>query len=892
MTYQVLLVEERIADAELIREALKQSAISCKVTHVRKLADALALSVNNRFDAVFLNLFLTDSQGLDTYVAMRSHAPTLPLILVSDSANQHITLEAAKKGAQDHIAIDEVSASVIAKTLLYAIERKRHERELREQKEFYENLLKEANVWVEALDRRGSTILWNKGAEKISGHAEDAVISTRRRWELLFPDEEYRQQQIAFFEAVLRRERGLRDHETEIRTASGSRRLISWNANIIGGNVGEVVGCMLIGNDVTERRDSDRDLLESEHRFRTLSELTTDYVYAAAVTETGSLVPQWMEGAFERITGYGTAEILGQNGVWWDIVDRETAPTPEAFAAAMQQESAVFEYRIHCKNGSVRWLRDRLRILRNAESGRPHTVLGAVSDITEEKEARIAEIRARQTLDTLINSTHDYAFLLAPDGRILAAGPNISAFFGRTAEEMKGKTLFDFTPPDYPEENKERLRRLCSTREVYEYTADFGGHRILVRGTPVFDASGNPALVAVFGRDVTEEHRAQEFLRREQEKFRGIIENSTDGISLVDGSGRFLEWNHAMEVITGISRDEVLQRYQWDVQMQITPPEDRTEAIFAEYKKGMEEYLSKGVAPWLNRLFSRWIQHRDGTRRYIEMVGFRVSSSFDMLTATITRDITEMALAELDLERKRRLLAEQNTELLERNEELDTFTHSVAHDLKNPLSLILGYAEMAQYEGPDFSKEELQEYMASIIFNGKKMISIINSLLLLASARKEDVEVGAIDMQQIVSDAIRRLQKQINDSGITITLPEQWFTPIGYAPWVEEVWVNYISNAIRHAGTGCHVSITSERVESGLLRYIVTDNGPGIPAGRLDELFLPFTRLSQAKIEGHGLGLSIVKRIIEKQGGQVGVISAVGEGSSFSFSLPEAEADR
>lgn len=193
MTYQVLLVEERIADAELIREALRQSAISCKVTHVRKLADALALSVNNRFDAVFLNLFLTDSQGLDTYVAMRSHAPALPLILVSDSANQGITLEAAKKGAQDHLTIDEVSASVIAKTLLYAIERKKHERELREQKEFYENLLKEANVWVEALDRRGTTILWNTGAEKISGHTEETVISTRRRWELLFPEEEYRQ---------------------------------------------------------------------------------------------------------------------------------------------------------------------------------------------------------------------------------------------------------------------------------------------------------------------------------------------------------------------------------------------------------------------------------------------------------------------------------------------------------------------------------------------------------------------------------------------------------------------------------------------------------------------------------------------------------------------------
>jgi PAS domain S-box-containing protein len=892
MTYQVLLVEERIADAELIQAALQQSTVSCRITHVRRLADALALSVNNRFDAVLLNLFLSDSHGLDTYVAMRSHAPTLPLILLTDSVRQDITSEAAKKGAQDYLAMDEISPSVLGKALLYAIERKRHERELREQKEFYENLLREANVWVEALDRRGNVILWNKGAEKITGYDAETVLSQQRRWELLFPDETVRTQKLEEFDVLLQSERGLREFEGEILTTDGLRRVIQWNSNIIRGKAGEVVGCMLVGNDVTERRNSSRDVIESERRFRTLAEVTSDYVYAAAVHEDGSVVTQWVEGAFERITGFHPDEILEKPGAWYSIIHEADVPTREAFLRAIEGTSLVFEYRIRRKDGSERWLRDRVRCLRDEQGSRITGLLGAVSDITKEKEARLSEIQARRILDTLLDSAHDYAFLLAPDGTILSAGRMISSFFGRSPDEMTGKALFDFIPPEYPADRLQRLRDLCAAREVYEYTTEFLGHTIIVRATPVFDESGDPFLLAVFGRDVTEERRAQDVLSREQEKFRGIIENSTDGISLVDGSGHVIEWSPAMTQITGIARDAALGRTHAEMLHLLTPEENRSPQVLEKYTRLFDDYRKTGEAPWLGRLSQRWIQRPDGSRRHIEMISFSIRSSFDMLTGSVVRDVTEIKLAEENLEEKNIQLAEQNMELMARNEELDTFTHSVAHDLKNPLSLILGYADMVQNEGADFDATELQAFMGSIMFNGRKMISIINSLLLLASVRKEEVEGVRLDMKLIVGDALRRTEKQLAESGISVSLPAEWFSPLGYAPWVEEVWVNYFSNAAKHAGKGSRVSVTAERLGDGMLRYAVTDDGQGIPADLLGELFVPFTRLSQAKIEGHGLGLSIVKRIVEKLGGSVHVRSVEGEGSSFSFTLPDAEAGR
>jgi signal transduction histidine kinase len=219
--------------------------------------------------------------------------------------------------------------------------------------------------------------------------------------------------------------------------------------------------------------------------------------------------------------------------------------------------------------------------------------------------------------------------------------------------------------------------------------------------------------------------------------------------------------------------------------------------------------------------------------------------------------------------------------------ELEAFAHTVAHDLKTPLAVLIGYSAMLHDEMGQLSPGEVAQAVAVIERTGQKMDNIIEELLLLASVRKmEEVPVGPLDMGAIVAEAQTRLDGLIAESGATVIGPEKWPAAIGYAAWVEEVWVNYLSNAIKYGGEPPRVELGAAEQAGGMVRFWVRDNGHGIPAEELPRLFVEFARLPPIRVEGHGLGLSIVRRIVEKLGGRIGVESNVGQGSEFSFTLP------
>jgi len=230
-------------------------------------------------------------------------------------------------------------------------------------------------------------------------------------------------------------------------------------------------------------------------------------------------------------------------------------------------------------------------------------------------------------------------------------------------------------------------------------------------------------------------------------------------------------------------------------------------------------------------------------------------------------------------------LRRRTIQLQARNEELDAYAHTVAHDLKAPLASIVGFSETLEEKYADISDEELRRYLHVMAQGGRRMNRIVDELLLLAGVRKMEVEMRPLDMASIVAEVMQRLAGMIEKSQAEVILPKSWPVALGYGPWVEEVWANYLSNGIKYGGRPPRVELGATALSDGKVRFWVRDNGLGISPEAQTRLFIPFTRFDQMRAEGHGLGLSIVQRIVDKLGGQVGVESEVGRGSVFSFTL-------
>lgn len=275
--------------------------------------------------------------------------------------------------------------------------------------------------------------------------------------------------------------------------------------------------------------------------------------------------------------------------------------------------------------------------------------------------------------------------------------------------------------------------------------------------------------------------------------------------------------------------------------------------------------------------------------------GFFIGFLQCILTGSVVGYISTLVYR---LQKEISLREQVQKDLEEKVAELDAFGHTVAHDLKNPLMVINMSIDALVKEFVSSDNSRAKKKLAFINDGAKQMINIIESILMLAGIKKIDNnEFTTFPISQSVDDALKRMEYNIETNGVKVSKPDTWPSVLGYAPWLTEVWVNYINNAIKYGGNqdiqikpvielGYDKPEICKSTNSEHIRFWVKDNGEGIAKDKASTLFQEFTRLHTTEHEGHGLGLSIVKSVIDKFGGNVGVESEVGKGSSFYFTLP------
>ncbi|PTN07937.1 histidine kinase N-terminal 7TM domain-containing protein [Mangrovibacterium marinum] len=351
-----------------------------------------------------------------------------------------------------------------------------------------------------------------------------------------------------------------------------------------------------------------------------------------------------------------------------------------------------------------------------------------------------------------------------------------------------------------------------------------------------------------------------------------LIDAMSDGFLLCDRNNRVADINTSMLQLVGRSRKELLGQQLIDLFPQqielisrLRPDADAVSASF--YVPGKTDKC---------------------------FYSFRSTALFDrnqMLCGQliIARDITTIKRHEETIMASNAKLLRENQEKEMLIEDLDSFAHTVAHDLKNTIGSIVGLSEMIGAEIEENELTAASQYAGLINNSARKTLYIMDELLTLATVRQQDITKERVDMNLIVDEAKTRLNDLIAGSQASILVDRQLPDIPGISAWLEEVWVNFISNAIKYGGKPPVIRLGAEQLYAeGKIKYWIKDNGSGLSADDQHKLFTKYTRLDANHAVGTGLGLSIVKRIIEKLGGETGVISNAipGEGCLFYFILP------
>ena len=339
-----------------------------------------------------------------------------------------------------------------------------------------------------------------------------------------------------------------------------------------------------------------------------------------------------------------------------------------------------------------------------------------------------------------------------------------------------------------------------------------------------------------------------------------LVDGLHEGVLVLDVRGRIADANPALRAMVG-GPDKLLG----------CPLDEVAPLLHAAIEAADDESFRVG---------------HGATARYFDL---RVSPLVDRSghpsgRLVLLHDVTRRRRERAALARTNAALYRANAELKARNEELDAFGHTVAHDLKNSIQGVLGFAEILRDDGPALPPDTHRELADDLVLSGRKMASIVHELLLLAGVRQETVEALPMRMSDVVDEALGRVRSARDGAAPRVVLPATWPVALGHAPWIEEIWVNYLTNAAKYGGPT--VTLGSETTADGHARFWVHDDGPGIPPEAQRSLFVPFSRISTEHAEGHGLGLSIVRRIVERLDGTCGVESTPDRGTRFWFALP------
>ncbi|MFN3800725.1 PAS domain S-box protein [Belliella pelovolcani] len=374
-------------------------------------------------------------------------------------------------------------------------------------------------------------------------------------------------------------------------------------------------------------------------------------------------------------------------------------------------------------------------------------------------------------------------------------------------------------------------------------------------------------------RDITEIKKNQKI----RTYLATVVKQSNNAVYISDSDGNIISWNIGAEKIYGYSEREALKMKIWNIIPDIIKPEASLlmqKILTGERILDLETKRINKFGKLIDVLYSATLLDEG-------------KKSTESSIAITERDITQQNIAEEKIKKLNQDLQDNVAQLEFSNQELESFSYSVSHDLRAPLRALYGYAQIIEEDFGDELSKEARKYLDNIKRNAHRMGILIDDLLNLSRLGRKNLDKKKVDMHQMVNEVLDCIDENFKANSIVMIDP----LPPCHVDYTlfRQVWENLISNAIKYSGKKSQpeIHIYAEN-DDEKITYHIKDNGVGFNMAYADKLFGVFQRLhSDQEFEGTGVGLAIVKRIINKHQGRIWVDSQEGIGTTFSFTLPK-----